>query len=94
MNREAAFPGPSAVAWQRLFRTASVDAVNRFREGIAMAEPVRKSKQIAIRLSLEEWQAVRQAAYSRGLEMGPMVAEWIRPHIERLKGTPREVPDD
>jgi hypothetical protein len=50
-----------------------------------MSKQVRKSKQVTVRLSLEDWKAVRNAAYSKGKDIGPMLADWIRPRILRLR---------
>lgn len=44
-----------------------------------------KPKKITIRLTKEDWIAVRDRAYAQGEEMGPMVARWIGLRIKRLK---------
>lgn len=53
--------------------------------------PPVKTKQIMIRFTLEEYQQIRTAAYARGLDMGPMLADLVRPLIP---GLPQKPADD
>lgn len=50
-------------------------------------------KKITIRLTEQEFRTVRDAAYSRGLDMGPMLADLLRPLLPRLDERPKPCSD-
>lgn len=44
-----------------------------------------KPKSIMLRVSTDDYLAIRQAAYLRGMEMGPMLLELLAPVVKLLK---------
>lgn len=64
--------------------TAALNSVNANGRDY-MADDVRKSKRVTIRLTREDMLAIRDEAFSKGQGIGPMVELWIRPKIDRLK---------
>jgi predicted DNA binding CopG/RHH family protein len=45
----------------------------------------KKSKSIMIRFPVEDYRAIQKAAFSRGLDMGPMLSKLLAPVVELLR---------
>lgn len=44
-----------------------------------------KNRKITVRLSTEDYLAIRAEAYSQGEDMGPMLEQWLRRRIDTAK---------
>lgn len=49
----------------------------------------RKLKRVTIRMTDEEWRAIRDAAFAAGKDIGPFVADRLRPWVDKLRGLQR-----